>query len=292
MIRVVRWAFHVRYLYVLLTVLCLFPACKRGARQVTLEGQVLAVDIARQEITIKHGDIQGFMPGMTMPFKVRDPRLLAGHVPGDLVRATLVVEDSDAHLRTIERTGSGPVPPDAAPVPHVDVLNVGAAAPDAAFTDQTGAARRLSDWRGQAVAVTFVYTRCPVPNFCPQMDRHFTAVQDAVTADAALGGRVRLVSVTLDPAYDRPAVLAAHARRLAADPRVWTFLTGDPAEIASFASRFGVSVVPGTSAGAEIVHSLRTIVIDPEGRIAAILRGNEWTPQELTTALRTALAAR
>lgn len=264
-------------------------ACGSPAREFELRGVVVGVDAARQEITIKHEDIPRFMPGMTMPFKVRDARLLEGRVPGDLVRATLVVENSDAHLRAIERTGTGPVP-EPPPAPRVDVLEAGAAAPDAAFTDQDGTTRRLSDWRGSVVAVTFVYTRCPVPNFCPLMDRHFKAAQEAVKADGALGGRVRLVSVTLDPAYDRPPVLAAHARRLGADPDVWTFLTGDRAKIEGFASRFGVSIVKEKAAGADIVHNLRTAVVDANGRIAAILRGNEWTPEELTAALRTALA--
>ena len=266
----------------------LFAACGSSAREFELRGVVLAVDPRRQEITIKHEDIPRFMPGMTMPFKVREGRLLEGRVPGDLVRATLVVEDSDAYLRAIERTGTGPVP-EAPPAPRAEVLEPGAAVPDATLTDQDGRIRRLAEWRGHAVAVTFVYTRCPVPNFCPLMDRHFQAAQAAVKSDAALAGRVRLVSVTLDPAYDRPPVLAAHARKLAADPRVWTFLTGDRAEIEGVASRFGVSILQEGSAGTDIVHNLRTAVVDPEGRVAAILGGNDWTPEDLVAALRTAL---
>ena len=265
-------------------------ACTPRPREYELRGVVVAIDSSRQEITIKHDDIPRFMPGMTMPFKVREAGLLEGRVPGDLVRATLVVEEDGAHLRTLERTGSGPAPAAEAAPPRP--LEAGAEVPDANFVDQNGVPRRLSSWRGHAVAVTFVYTRCPIPNFCPLMDRHFAEVQRAVLADETLRARVRLLSVTLDPAHDRPDVLAAHARRVGADGSVWTLLTGEGGDIDAFASRFGVSVLrEGASAG-DVVHNLRTAVIDPRGSLAAILRGNEWTPDTLVDALRKTLDRR
>jgi protein SCO1/2 len=257
------------------------------SRQYELRGQVLAVDRARREITIKHEDIRGFMPAMTMPFKVRDERLLEGWTPGDLVRATLVVRNADGYLSALERTGHAPLvePP---PPPRVDLLAVGDLAPDGRFTDQSGRARRLSDWRGQALAVTFIYTRCPLPNFCPLMDRHFADVQRRLAADAALRGRVHLLSISFDPAFDTPPVLASHAARVGADGAHWTFLTGTREEIDGFAAPFGVSIFRQDEPGAEIVHNLRTAVIDAEGRIAAILNGTEWTPDQLFAELRTA----
>lgn len=262
-------------------------ACAPERREYELRGVVVAVNPADREITIKHDDIPHFMPGMTMAFKVKEARLLDGRVPGDLVRATLVVEESDAHLRTLERTGSGPVPE--APAPALaKTLDPGSAVGDASFTDEAGQTRRLADWRGQALAVTFIYTRCPLPNFCPLMDRHFRAVQDAVRQDDTLRGRVRLLSVSFDPAYDRPAVLASHARRVGADPTVWTFLTGERESVDRFASQFGVSIVREENA-AEVVHNLRTAVIDPQGRLSLVLRGNEWTPQALIADLRKAV---
>jgi protein SCO1 len=258
--------------------------CAPRPREYELRGVVVGIDTSRQEITIKHDDIPRFMPGMTMPFKVKEAALLEGRVPGDLVRATLVVEENGAHLRTLERTGSG-VAPAAEPAPPRP-LETGAEVPDASFVDQNGVSRRLSSWRGHAVAVTFIYTRCPIPNFCPLMDRHFAEAQRAVLADETLRARVRLLSVTIDPGHDRPGVLAAHARRVGADGSVWTWLTGEGGDIDAFASRFGVSVLrEGASAG-DLVHNLRTAVIDPGGSLAAILRGNEWTPDDLLAALR------
>ena len=261
-------------------------------REYELRGQVLAVDPARREITIKHDDIPQFMPGMTMPFKVQDVRLLEGRAAGELVKATLVVEPNGAHLRAIERIGSAPladVPPPRSPDA---LLDPGDAVPDATFVDERGAPRRLSDWRGQAVAVTFIYTRCPIPDFCPLMDRHFTTVQRAIASDAALRGRVHLLSVSFDPQYDRPPVLTAHARRVGAEPAWWTFLTGSPRDVEAFAWQFGVSVIREGEAAGEIVHNLRTAVIDGNGRLTAVLRGNQWTPDELVEELRKAADGR
>ena len=251
------------------------------------------MDPARLEITIKHDDIPRFMPGMTMPFTVSESRLLEGRVPGELVKATLVVEEARAYLRSIERTGSAPLadPPRPSRPPDA-LLNAGDVIPDAAFVDETGAERRLSDWRGRVVAVTFVYTRCPIPDFCPLMDRHFQSAQRALAADPLLGTRAQLLSVSIDPAYDRPPVLAAHARRVGADRTRWTFLTGAPEAVEAFAWRFGVSVIRDGAAGAEIVHNLRTAVIGDDGRLAAVLRGNEWTPDELVAELRKATDGR
>jgi Cu/Ag efflux protein CusF len=174
-------------------------------REYELRGQVVAIDPARLEITIKHEDIPRFMPGMTMPFKVKEPGLLEGRVPGDLVRATLVVEDEGAHLRTIERTGSAPLAEAPVAAGSADaLLNEGDVVPDAAFVDATGTSRRLSEWRGQALAVTFIYTRCPFPDFCPLMDRQFQAAQRTLASDDALGSRARLLSVSIDPGHDQP----------------------------------------------------------------------------------------
>jgi protein SCO1/2 len=169
---------------------------------------------------------------------------------------------------------------------------VGDRAPDVDLVDQAGRPRRLSDWRGRVVAVTFVYTRCPLPNFCPLMDRHFKAAQAALRADGSLRGQVHLLSVSFDPDFDRPAVLARHAAALGADPATWSYATGERAAIDAFASRFGVSIVREDPGGQEIVHNLRTAVIDRGGTVTALLGGNEWRAEELIAELRKAVAAR
>jgi protein SCO1/2 len=228
------------------------------------------------------------MPGMTMPFKVQDARLLEGRTAGDLVTATLVVEENGAFLSTVERTGHSPLteaPPAAA---WMDVVAAGDRVPEVRLTDETGAARALSEWRGRAVAVTFIYTRCPLPDFCPRMDKQFAAVQKELLADDRLRDRASLLSISVDPGFDTPPVLAAHARRAGADPRVWRFATGEREALREFALRFGVSTMSDAAGGSAITHNLRTAVIGPDGTIARIFSGTEWTPAELLDALRRA----
>jgi protein SCO1/2 len=265
-------------------------ACGAGtaSRQYQVRGQVISVDRVKSQITIKHEDIRGFMPAMTMTFNVSDQRLLDGRQPGELITAALVVDGSTGFLSAIQHTGTAPLAETPPPAP-VDVLRDGDEVPDAEFSDEHGRPRRFSEWRGQAVAVTFIYTRCPLPDFCPLMDRNFREVQTEIERDASLRERAHLVSVTFDPVFDTPQVLAAHSTRAGAEPARWTMLTGERDRLDRFTSRFGVSVIRRDTPGAEIVHNLRTAVIDPRGRIVTILSGNEWTPSELLGHLKGAL---
>ena len=266
-------------------------ACRAPApapRTFELKGQILAIDQARQEITVNHADIPGFMPAMTMPYKVRDANLLKGRTPGELIGATLVVEESDAYLQSIRHEGVAALPDERPAARAMDLLGVGEAVRDGELVDPSGARRSLGDWRGQVLAVTFVYTRCPLPNFCPLIDRHFAAVQEQVRSSSDLQGRVHLVSVTLDPDYDTPAVLLRHAGQLKADPAVWSLLTGSREQIETFASQFGVSVVRENAQPSELVHNLRTAVIDGNGRLVTMLSGGEWEPAALIAEIRNA----
>ena len=206
--------------------------------------------------------------------------------PGDLVTARLVVEDASGYLSAIQRTGHAAL--GEAPAARMDILEPGQIVPDVQVTDETGAARRLSDFRGKVLAVTFTYTRCPLPDFCPRMDRNFKTVQSAVLDDRALRDRIALLSMTFDPAFDTPEVLAAHARKVGADPQVWHFATGEQKDLDAFASRLGILIVREPSNPADITHNLRTAVIDSSGRLQKLLSGADWDPAELLAALRQA----
>jgi len=262
-------------------------------RTYELEGQVLAVDAAKQTLTIRHKDIPGFMPGMTMPFRVGDPSLLEGRKPGDLVRATLQVQDTDAWLSAVETTGWTPV--DVGPAPAalgVDILEPGDEVPDQTFVDQDGRDVALSAFRGRVVALTFVYTRCPYPTFCPLMDRQFKAVQDQIAADPSLAGRVHLLSISFDPDYDTPAVMKAHAEARGADPAWWSYVTAPVDAIDAFSANFGLTIVRNPNDPLDLTHTLRTAVIGPDGRLAALLVGNAWTADTLVGDIRHAASER
>jgi protein SCO1/2 len=270
----------------LVAVLVSVNGCSRPAntRQYELTGQILAVRTDRNEVLIKHEDIEGFMPGMTMPFTVKETELLSGKAAGDLVTATLVVGDTEAYLSSITKTGSAPVEAAPAPSSGPRILVPGEDVSDAALVDQDGQPRPFSSFRGHRVAITFIYTRCPLPDFCPLMDRHFAAVQKTLKSTPALAD-VRLLTVTLDPEYDTPQVLKPYARRLDADPAIWSFATGAPADVAAFAGQFGLHVEQNPANAADLLHNLRTVVVDPTGRLAHAHSGNDWTPSQLVADL-------
>lgn len=270
-----------------LVLAALLAACSQQppARQYELKGQILGIDTARNEVLIRHGAITGFMPAMTMPFPVKDAGLLSGKEPGDLVTATLVVTDLSAHLSSLTRTGHAPIeaPPPTPEGPRV--LVPGEPVADAPLVDQQGKPHPFSAFKGHRVAVTFIYTRCPLPEFCPLMDRHFAAIQKQLDGAQDLRD-VRLVSVTLDPEFDTPAVLSGHAERLKADQNVWTFLTGKPADVAAFAQQFGIFTERDLGTGANLTHNLRTAVVGVDGRLASVHSGNDWTPADLVADLK------
>ena len=168
----------------------------------------------------------------------------------------------------------------------MDVMAPGDEVPDDLVVDQTGRQRRFSDWRGQPLAVTFVYTRCPVADFCPLMDRRFADLARAIGNDATLRDRAHLISVSFDPSHDTADVIKAHAKIRGADPRTWSYLTGEPAVIERLTSRFGVSVIQERDTADSITHNLRTAVIDAKGRLVKFYSGNEWTVDMVLADLR------
>jgi protein SCO1/2 len=272
-----------------LVFLCACAPRPAGQRH-ELKGQVLAVNLDRQEVVIRHEDIPGFMPAMTMPFAVKDRALLAGRAPGDLVVGTLVVTDTSAWLERLTQTGYSRLAEPKA-VTEAGALSPNDLVPDATFVDLDGQARRFAEWRGHAVALTFTFTRCPLPDFCPALDRSFARLAAQVRADAALAPKVRLLTVSFDPEHDTPAVLKKHAAALGADPALWIYLTGEAAAVDAFGRHFGLLVErEGKDAG--LTHNLRTAVIDPSGRLVRVWRGSDWAPEDVTAVLRKAALGR
>jgi protein SCO1/2 len=279
--------------WVIVGLLLTSAACAREpeSRTYQLTGQVLAVRTERNEILVKHDDIPGFMPAMTMPYTVKDPASIRDRVAGDLITATLNVEPNLAHLTAITKTGSAPIPDDARETmtasAGIEPLRGGDVAPDVRLVNQDDRPITLQDFAGSATAITFIYTRCPLQQYCPLMDRRFAEVQQLAAGDPALAGEVRLLSVSFDPAFDRAAVLRRHAAMLKADPKVWMFATAEEAIVDRFAARFGVNVI--REKDGTITHSLRTAVIDASGRVTAIFDNNAWTADELVHELKAAL---
>jgi protein SCO1/2 len=261
-------------------------ACRQAPppKQYELTGQILSIKPERNEVVVKHDDIKNFMPAMTMPYKVKEPALLTGRKEGDLIKATLVVGEVEAYLSSLNVVGHRALD---APAPVLDqphVLEPGEPVADALLVDQGGKPRPWSSFSGHRVALTFAYTRCPLPDFCPLMEKNFAAVQQLVKADPKLAD-VRLLMVTLDPEFDTPAVLKPHALDVGADPAVWTFATGDAAEVKRFSEQFGIHYETDQTNKWQIIHNLRTAVIDSTGRVVKTESGNFWKPADLVADL-------
>jgi protein SCO1/2 len=278
----------------LVSLLALTSACRQAppaAKSYPIKGQILAVLPERQSLTIAHGDIAGLMPAMTMTYHVATPTLMAGRAEGEMIEGTLVMRDAGGEITAITHEGSAPLPENANQIAMASgILGAGDSLPDVALVDQHDRRQAVSDWRGKVTLLTFIYTSCPLPDFCPLMDAHFADLQRAIAKDPALAGQVRLASVSFDPDTDTPAVLAAHAAKLHANPDIWTFFTGDRRTIDRFAGKLGVSVVHDADPSS-ITHSLRTIVVGRDNRIRQVLSGNDWTPEAALAEIRAAVAA-
>ncbi len=272
----------------LLAALLTAASCS-SAKTYEMRGQILGVNRDKMEILVKHEEIPGLMAAMTMPWKVKTANMLDNIGPGDLITSEIVVEDNQGVVTKITKVGTAkpdvPAPAGPAP-PGVKYLMPGDEVPNQAFVDEDGRARDFNSIRGgRPLAVTFIYTRCPIPTFCPAMDRQFAEAQ-ALIKDKGLEGKTGLLSISFDPKNDTPPVLNAHARKLGADAKVWTFATGDRDEIDRFASSLLLTLVRGEAANPdEIGHTLRTTVVDRHGKIVKSYSGAEWTPAELVAEL-------
>jgi len=274
------------------------PACKREAppaagQRYPLKGKVVEVDLANRKVTIAHEDIPGFMPAMTMPFVVleKDAALLRGVEPGDEITATLVAPDSRYWLEELVVVKKGTPDPNATPAPRAHEPHPGDTLPDVGLVDQDGKPLRLADYHGKAVALTFVFTRCPLPDFCPLMMKKFAAAHASLAKDAALASRTHLLTISFDTKHDTPDVLRAFGKpfQKTAPPFThWTLATGKDEAIRTLGGALELDYVEENRS---FTHNLRTAVVDREGKLQRLFRGNEWTPEELVAELKAAAGA-
>jgi len=287
-----------RFLPLILLAALLAPACKReappaGAQRYPIKGKVVEVDVAGRKVTIAHGDIPGFMPAMTMPFVVleRDAALLQHVGPGDEVTATLVALDSRYWLEDLVVVRKGTPDPNATPGPRAQEPHPGDAMPAVALVDQDGKPLRLADYRGKAVALTFIFTRCPLPDFCPLVMKKFTAAHAALESEPSLAARTRLLTISFDTPHDTPEVLRAFGKpfQKTTPPFThWSLATGKDEAIRALGGALELDYVEDVRS---FTHNLRTAVLDREGKLRRLFRGNDWTPEELVAELKAAAGA-
>jgi protein SCO1/2 len=229
------------------------------------------------------------MEAMTMDFNAKEPSAVARLEPGDRIRFDLVVTRERGWIENVRRVGKNvsPLSPRLASYTWAPPLKVGQMIPDAAFTNEVGQAVRLSDYRGQALAITFIFTRCPFPDYCPRMSRQMSKVNESLAFIPNAPTNWHLFSISFDPEYDQPSVLQDYRRNLHADDGRWHFLTGAPADIKRFCASFGVYFVRDRGS---IDHNLMTAVIDTQGRLQRLFPGNQWKPDDLIDELASAAA--
>jgi len=248
-----------------------------------LKGTVVAVDRASGEVSVEHEEIKDYMGAMTMDFPVRDAEALKVMEAGDQLQASLVVTDDGYWLDNPVITKGLPGRPSTPPAGSNEP-QPGAAVPDVKLVNQDGRPLSPKQFRGRALVVNFIYTRCPLPDQCPLLSANFAQLNSAILADEALRKRTHLLSVTLDPEYDRPPVLKAYGKTYAGGKfDNWDFATGEAGEVRRLAEFFGLMY---KAEGDQVIHSLRTAVVTPEGKLLKIYRGNEWKPDEVLSDLK------
>jgi protein SCO1/2 len=252
------------------SIMLVFPGAVNAAQR--LHGVVLAVTPKTGEAIVRH-DPYGSMPAMTMVFRIVPPERAAQLQPGATIDADVSSKSEPPTLSNVTSTSAQPLTANS-PLRQVTRLRSGDVVPDTSFVDQSGRPFRFSQLRGQDVVLAFIYTRCQDARMCPLISAKFRQLQQQA------GNRsLHLVEVTLDPAYDRPPVLARYATTFGADPRRWSIVVGDAEPTLNFAAQFGITAFPDPQIG--IIHAENTVIIDAGGHIRSMIGEAGWGPGEV-----------
>jgi len=274
---------------ILFLLICLSGiSCGRSTaneKRYDLKGKVVVVEPEKHLVTIAHQDIKGFMPAMTMPFTVPSESDLQILAPDDEITATLVVDGSHSWLEglIIARQSAN-----TSAMPTVVQAKEGDEVPNFTLRNQDNREIRIQDYRGKALLLTFIYTRCPVPEYCTLMSNNFAQVDRELGRDSDIYSKTHLLSISIDPAHDTPQVLrsygAAHTERYQNETFAhWEFGTGTKEQVKDIAEFFGLRYFPEKD---QIIHGLRTVIVSPDGKVAKVYNGNEWKPEEVVEELR------
>ena len=250
-----------------------------------LRGKVVAVDANAGTVTVAHQSIPGYMGAMTMSFIVKDQWAFKVLKPGQTVSATLVIVAGHSWLEGLVVTeegkpGSGSLAP-----PESVTSALGQEVPDFSLLNQDGKRIHLHQYHGKALLLTFVYTRCPLPDYCPLMSRNFAQIAEQLRSDPKLSASTHLLSISIDPEFDTPSVLRAYGRDYAGSLHPfdqWEFATGTPDQVRKVAEFFGLRYWIDRG---QIVHSLVTVLIAPNGKVIQVYRGNDWQPAQVVSDL-------
>ncbi|MFY9659348.1 MAG: SCO family protein [Terriglobales bacterium] len=267
--------------------LTLSVGCNR-TKKYPLQGEVVAKNAATNEITVNHGDIPGFMPAMAMPYRVKDPAVVQELQPGDQIAAEIMFgkNPSDYWLEDVRITRQSPRPSTPAVVPKM--VLPGERVPDAALINQDGREIHFSDFAGRALLVTFIYTRCPMPDFCPRLSSQFAQIHNELKKNPEDYAKTHLLTISFDPKYDTPLVLRKYGLAYldgdASGFSHWDFATTNPKDLRRLAEAFGLRYEGEND---QISHAMDIVLIAPNGTVAQYWSTN-WTWTELMASMQNA----
>lgn len=265
-------------------------------RSFLARGVIREMPVDRQTVVVRHEAIPGFMPKMTMAFNVRDTNELRGLMAGDAITFRVRANEEESWIEGIQRAGTNdlaplpPADPSSAALLHVAQMKPGDVLPDAALLAEDGREIRLSDFRGRALAFTFIFTRCPLPDYCPRMNQHFNLARELLLQRPGGPTNWQFLSISFDPEFDKPGVLNryAYSYRGKNEDR-WLFAAAPTNVMASFVNQLDFRFA---NEGGSFLHNLRTVVLDPQRRIYRQFDGNKWKAGELADALAEAAVAK
>jgi len=262
-----------------------------------VRGKIVSVDAAKGMVMLDHEAIPGFMDAMTMPYKLKDASVASELHPGDRITAKMLVRKAgddyeDPLLDEIVVTAQAR--PDYKPTVQYHIPTAGDSVPDFRLTNQSGHTIHIAQFKGRVLLMTFVYTRCPLPDYCIRMSRNFAQIDKALQVDPALYAKTHLLSISFDPKVDTPAVLKSYgesyiggdAQRAFAH---WDFAVPPANELAALTQYFDVGITPGDDG--TLTHSLSTVLIGKDGKVRAWYPTNDWTTDEVLAAMKSAAAA-
>lgn len=267
----------------------LMAASGNAATRYPVTALILNIDKAHRTFTASSSEIPGYMKAMVMPFRVREAKTLDSLKPSMFVDFTLVVNQDNSWVENLHERAYQSVEQEPMLARRLQLLanldkknplappiDIGTPVPDFTLMDQTRKRIRLAQLRSKVVGITFIYTSCPLPDYCFRLSNNFGRL--AKRFSARMGRDLVLLSISFDPAHDTPDVLAKYAAIWKADPNSWHFLTGSLPEVKEVCHRFGLNFWPDE---ASLTHSLHTVVVDRQGRLAANFEGNQYTAGQL-----------
>jgi len=273
-----------------ISILCvslLLASCKNSPTTYTLTGRVLSKQPATQQLVIDNDNIPGFMPAMTMPYDVKDPEGFGKVEPSDIIRADVIVAPGNKFwLERIIVTGKG-APRVSGDTGASHILMIGEKVPDVPMINQDGKTIHFGQFKGETVLLTFIYTRCPFPDFCPLLSSRFAAIQSEMTKNAEEYKSTHLISISLDPDYDKTAVLREYGLKyISNDPagfQHWDFVSTNTADLRKLVADFGLDYTEQNSLTS---HSLNTVLLAADGTVVRMWPGSDWHTSEVLDVMR------